>query len=213
MEDYRSVNTGILVVDDDQDLLNLLQHELTRAGYECLTAESALVAEEMLRLQAIDMVILDITMPGKSGMELLREINNQYPDIAVIMLTGETDVTIAVQAMRQGAHDYCTKPVGLPELIVRIEHAFARRSLVLQNRAQQQQLERLVDELKDRLDQRQRELEALNNMVRSHIFQGEPDRGALARFQETISIFSSELDGLATIVGLVPLAESDPDKK
>ena len=112
MEDYRSVNTGILVVDDDQDLLNLLQHELTRAGYECLTAESALVAEEMLRLQAIDMVILDITMPGKSGMELLRQINNQYPDIAVIMLTGETDVTIAVQAMRQGAHDYCTKSLS-----------------------------------------------------------------------------------------------------
>ena len=54
----------------------------------------------MLRLQAIDMVLLDIMIPGKSGMELLREIKNQYPDIAVIMLTGVTDVTVAVQAIR-----------------------------------------------------------------------------------------------------------------
>ena len=211
MEDYGLANVRILAVDDDQDMLDLLQHGLNRAGYQCLTAESAPVAEEMLRHQAIDMVLLDIMMPGKSGMELLREIKNQYPDIAVIMLTGDTDVTMAVQAMRQGAYDYCFKPVGLPELIVRVEHAFDRRALVLENQSQRHQLERLVDELTVRLAQRQRELEALNNMVRSHIFQGEPDRGALERFQETISIFSSELDGLATIVGLVPLGESNPE--
>ena len=213
MEDYGSVNARILAVDDDQDMRDLLQHGLNRAGYQCLTAESAPVAEEMLRLQAIDMVLLDIMMPGKSGMELLREIKNQYPDIAVIMLTGETDVTVAVQAMRQGAYDYCFKPVGLAELIVRVEHAFDRRALVLENRAQRQQLERFVDELKARLDQRQRELEALNNMVQSHMFQSESDRGTLARFQETLSTFSSELDGLATIIGVVPLAEGNPDKE
>ena len=211
MEDYGSVNARILAVDDEQHMRDLLQHGLNRAGYQCLTAERAPEAEEILRHQAIDMVLLDIIMPGKSGMELLREIKNQYPDIAVIMLTGDTDVTVAVQAMRQGAYDYCFKPVGLSELIVRVEHAFDRRALVLENQSQRHQLERLVDELNARLDQRQRELEALNNMIRSHIFQGEPDRGALARFQETISIFSSELDGLATIVGVVPLAESNPE--
>lgn len=211
MEDYGSVNARILAVDDDQDMRDLLQHGLNRAGYQCLTAESAPVAAEMLRLQAIDMVLLDIMMPGKSGMELLREIKKQYPDIAVIMLTGATDVTVAVHAMRQGAYDYCSKPVGLPELIVRVEHAFDRRALAFENQSQRHQLERIVDELNGRLDQRHRELEALNNMVRSHIFQGDPDRGALALFQETISTFSSELDGLAAIVGLVPLAESSPE--
>ena len=154
MRDYVSAGARILAVDDEQYMRDLLQDGLSRAGYPCLTAESAAVAEETLRLQAIDMVLLDIVMPGKSGMELLREIKNQYPDIAVIMLTGETDVIVAVQAMRQGAYDYCIKPVGLAELIVRVEHAYASRTLVLENRTQRQQLERLVDELKARLDQR-----------------------------------------------------------
>ena len=100
MKDSGPVSARILAVDDEQYMRDLLQDGLSRAGYQCLTAENALVAEEMLRLQAIDMVLLDIIMPGKSGMELLREIKNQYPDIAVIMLTGVTDVTVAVQAMR-----------------------------------------------------------------------------------------------------------------
>lgn len=67
-----------------------------------------------------DLVLLDITMPGKSGIEFLPEIKDNDPDVAVVMLTGIADVSVGVKAMREGAFDYVNKPVSLPDFIIRV---------------------------------------------------------------------------------------------
>ncbi len=120
----------ILAVDDEEGNREVLARGLEE--YECLTASNAEEAAKLLKAEEFELVLLDINMPGKSGIEFLREIKADYPDIAVVMLTGQMDLSTAVTAMREGAYDYVTKPVSLPELEIRIKHALSRRALVLQ---------------------------------------------------------------------------------
>ena len=152
----------ILVVDDEERMRELLERGLRRANYDCATASSPDHAARLLKQQdgKFDLVLLDIIMPGKSGIEYLPELTMQYSDMAVIMLTGVTDVSAAVRAMREGAYDYAIKPVNLGELAIRIETALARRALALENRLYQQRQEQLVNELDTRLEQRRREMTA-----------------------------------------------------
>ena len=199
----------ILVVDDEQSIREMLKAGLSRAGYECATAQSAADAAELLEIEHYDLVLLDINMPGKTGIEFLPEIKEQHPDVAVMMLTGEADVSLAVRSMREGAYDYALKPVGLAELVIRIEHALSRRALVLENRAYKDRLEKLVDELNARLEQRKRELGALNKLFQSHIGQEQIAQSAFLQLQGALTHFSSELEGLATIVGVAGDDEDD----
>ena len=197
----------ILAVDDEQSIRDVLKAGLTRAGYECITAESADYATLQLDQEAIDLVLLDINMPGKTGIEYLPELKERHPGVAVIMLTGETDISTAVRAMREGAYDYALKPVSFAELIIRIEHALSRQVLALENKTYQQRLEQMVDELNVQKRQRERELGALNRLFQSHIQQNETAQVALHNLQEALSTFTSELDGLATTVGISRQAE------
>jgi len=201
----------VLTVDDEQSIRDVLQTGLTRAGYDCITAESADYATLQLDRENIDLVLLDINMPEKSGTDYLPELKERHPDVAVIMLTGETDISTAVKAMREGANDYVQKPVSLSELAVRIEHALSRRALVLENRQYQQRLEQMVDELNVQKQQRERELGALNRLFQSHVQQNDTAQVALQNLQDALATFTSELDGLATTVGIPRQAEvSDP---
>lgn len=120
---------SILAVDDEANILEVLERGLAWAGYRCVTASSAGQAAQLLQQEAFALVLLDIMMPGKSGMELLSEINVQYPNTRVVMMTGVVDTAIAVKAMLGGALDYVTKPFDLDELITRVEHALARHAL------------------------------------------------------------------------------------
>ena len=127
---------SILAVDDDGDIRELLERRLDRAGYHCVTASSADQAAQLLQEEPFALVLLDIKMPRKSGMEFLPEIIAQYPQTGVVMMTGVADPFTAAKAMREGALDYVTKPFNLDELSGRIEHALAKRALSLQNRAE-----------------------------------------------------------------------------
>jgi DNA-binding NtrC family response regulator len=126
---------SILAVDDDANIQGILERRLTRAGYHYVTAYSADQAAQLLQGEAFALVLLDIRMPGKSGMQFLPEIIAQYPHTGVVMMTGVTDPYPAVKAMREGALDYVTKPFNLDELGIRVEHALAQRAPSLQNRA------------------------------------------------------------------------------
>ena len=137
----------ILAVDDEEYIRELLLAGLSEAGYECIDAPRADRATELLEQQEFDLALLDINMPGRSGMELLSDIKVRHPDVAVLMLTGDVEVTKAVSAMQQGAYDYVTKPVSMPELVTRIEHALSRRALALQNRTLLSRQEEIIDEL------------------------------------------------------------------
>ena len=87
---------AILIVDDEEAIRKLLERKLSSQGYLCQTASNADQALEKLRQHAIDLVILDIKMPGKSGVEALPEIRASYPDTAVIMATAITDASTAI---------------------------------------------------------------------------------------------------------------------
>ena len=115
----------ILVVDDDRLGREAVAAMLNRL-FECRTAESAEQAAIALRQEQFDLVLLDVNMPGKSGIEFLPEITRQYPDIPVVMLTGLADVSTAVKAMQEGAYDYAMKPITLGDVAVRIDSALAR---------------------------------------------------------------------------------------
>jgi putative two-component system response regulator len=132
---------SILVVDDEVNIREVLERWLARAGYHCVTASSADQAAQLLQQEPFALVLLDIIMPGKSGMEFLPEIIAQYPDTGVVMMTAVTDPAIAVKARGEGALDYVAKPINLDALSIRIEHALirmehavAQRTLILQNR-------------------------------------------------------------------------------
>jgi DNA-binding response OmpR family regulator len=104
-------------------------------------------------MQDFDLVIMDIKMPGMSGMEVLPKIITDHPDTCVIMLTAVSDVKTAVEAMKVGAFDYLTKPFNLDDLILRVERALERRRLVLENREYQRRLETKVQQQAGQLQQ------------------------------------------------------------
>ena len=192
----------ILIVEDEAHIREGLKRGMEWAGCEIATTPDAQSAEELLREKDFDLVLLDIIMPGKSGMDLLPEIRDQYPDVAVVMLTGVGDASTAVRAMREGAYDYATKPVTLAELVVRVEHALSRRDITLENQTYHLKLERLVSELNARLEQRQRELRALNKLFGSRVGQEEAVHAAYSQLEDSLASFTHELEGLATIVGM-----------
>src|SRR5215470_6861675 len=112
----------ILVVDDEKAILLLLKEALTQWGYQVSTASSAVEALEMLKNGLFDALISDIRMPDMSGLDLLREIRKQDETIEVVMMTGYPTIASAVQALKEGAYDYLSKPLILDEL----RHLMAR---------------------------------------------------------------------------------------
>ena len=137
---------GILIVDDEEVIRRLLRQRLLGEGYRCEEAGSAEQALDKLRSNAVELVILDIKMPGEFGTELLPEIKANYPDTAVIMATAIIDTRTVIQCMKEGAYDYITKPFNLDEVILSVDRALEKRRLELENRDYQQHLEQKVEE-------------------------------------------------------------------
>jgi len=153
----------ILIVDDEKDIRALLWQKLKIEGYQCEAAESADDALHKMESKPVDLVLLDIRMRGKSGVELLPEIRNSYPDTAVIMATVVSDINTAIQGMRQGAYDYLSKPFNLDEVVLSVKRALEKRRLELENRDYQQHMEQ---KLKQRTkENRQLFLGAMQSLV------------------------------------------------
>ncbi|MHB9111423.1 MAG: response regulator [Thermoleophilia bacterium] len=139
-------NTRILVVDDEATIREILQRTLESEGYQCGTASDAVEAMTLMDGCAMDLVLSDIMMPGKSGVELLQEIREKCPDTAVIMVTAVADTQTAINAMKQGASDYVTKPFNLVEVMLSVDRALEKKSLLLANRDYQMKLEDKVEQ-------------------------------------------------------------------
>ncbi len=123
----------MLVVDDDNLLRKLVTDQLSRSGFEAAPAASAQEAFEALKQKDYDVVLLDIQMPGLSGLDALREIRKMEDAPEVIMLTADTSLPTGLEAMRLGAYDYLTKPSTLDEMEAIIRKADEKRRLVRQN--------------------------------------------------------------------------------
>ena len=103
----------ILVVDDEQSVTDLLYEDLAGEGYNCAAVATGEDALMRLPVYKADVVLLDLRLPGVSGMDVLREIRSTCPRTAVIVITGVGDIETAVEAMKIGAMDYITKPFEL----------------------------------------------------------------------------------------------------
>lgn len=123
----------ILVVDDDRSVRNALRLNLGRNGYAVTLADHAEAALDALKKQAFDLLLTDVKMPGMSGHELLVRVQQQSPELPVVMMTGHGAVEDAVAAMRAGAADYVIKPVSRDELLVVLERAQRSQALELEN--------------------------------------------------------------------------------
>lgn len=121
----------VLVVDDETDFLKLIKRRLTRRNLDVDTAASGEEALKRLRKGNIDVVILDVRMPGLDGIETLKEIRKRFRKTAVIMLTGHGSMQSGIEGISHGAYDYILKPFSIDDLIERIraarEHAQLRR--------------------------------------------------------------------------------------
>lgn len=141
-----SMRETLLVVDDEAVVTSLLRVKLSREGHVCEEAHSAEQALHVLETNPIALVILDIKMPRKSGIELLPEIRSGYPDTAVVMGTAVRDIDAAIQCLKQGADDYICKPFNLEEISLAVQRALKIRRLKLKLREYQQYLEEKVGE-------------------------------------------------------------------
>lgn len=119
----------ILVVDDEPDLLELVAYNLRQAGHEVLTASDGVRALEMVRARAPDVIVLDVMMPGLSGLEVARRLRSQTgtASIPIVMLTARAEERHEIEGLQAGADDYVTKPFSMQVLLARV-HAVARRA-------------------------------------------------------------------------------------
>jgi len=118
----------VLLVDDELEFIDPLAQRLDARGFAVDTAVSADLALCIIKEKELDVVILDVLMPGKSGIEALKEIKQEKPLVEVIMLTGHATVETAIQGMKLGAFDYLMKPINIDDLVEKIKKSYARKS-------------------------------------------------------------------------------------
>lgn len=119
----------ILLVDDDAMALRVIGSALKERGHHLRTASNGLDALRCIEERMPDLVICDIQMPGMDGLTLLRTTRKGYPDMPIILVTGDRDVETAVAGFRSGASDYLKKPVDFRELLDCIHHIERRHSI------------------------------------------------------------------------------------
>ena len=134
------ISGNILVVDDERRQRETLAAVLTGWGHDVQQADSAAAALGLVAGRAVDLVLTDLRMPGQSGLDLLNECRRLRPDVAVVVMTAYGTIAGAVEAMRQGAADFLTKPIDLDQLEIVVGRALEMRRLVRENRALRRRL-------------------------------------------------------------------------
>jgi putative two-component system response regulator len=148
----------LLIVDDDEALRRWEERVVRDNGYSCDGAPDADAARERLLGDTYGLALLDVNMPGDSGIELLAQIRQEHPDVAVLMVTGEDSTELAMTAIELGAYGYMVKPVGSGELLINVANALHRRRRESHNR-------RVLDRLRSAVQKRTEELaEALQDV-------------------------------------------------
>jgi DNA-binding NtrC family response regulator len=123
----------ILIVDDEKSILDLLTMVFKKDGYRVVTNPGTAKAFELLAAEDVDLVISDIKMPQLDGMAFLKAVKRQRPDVPVIVITAFGSVKQAVEALKDGALDYVTKPFDIEELKILVAHGFEQRRLREEN--------------------------------------------------------------------------------
>lgn len=150
----------VLVVDDEAHLRQTFARILHQIGCEVTTATDGAEALQRLEATPYDLIYLDIRLPGMDGLQVLRQIHDRYPQLAVVLLTAHASISSAVEAVRLGATDYLIKPITPEALIARTRTILADQTAQHRRREIQEQIEALQAELKT-LDQAPAQMPAL----------------------------------------------------
>src|SRR5215212_1331798 len=204
----------VMVVDDDAVLRKLVSDQVARMGFDSAAAASGEEALDALSKSDFDVVLLDIRMPGLSGLDALREVRKLEDPPEVIMLTADTSLGTGLEAMRLGAYDYLTKPATLDEIEAVIRKADEKRRLVRQNASLKDAVRQPSEETQGSFVYRSKAMEGLvalaENAARADstvIITGESGTGkdVLARF---IHAHSSRADSPVISVNCAALPET-----
>ena len=131
---------SIMVVDDEKDIRQSLEGVLKDEGFQVHLAEDGAGALRLLEERAIDIILLDIWMPGMDGLEVLEKIKERERELPVIMISGHGTIETAVKATKLGAYDFIEKPLSLDKVILILNHALDQRSLAEENRALREEI-------------------------------------------------------------------------
>jgi two-component system response regulator PilR (NtrC family) len=132
----------ILAVDDEESIREFLEIMLKKEGYEVTTAKDGAEAIDVLKKKSFDMVISDLQMPNVTGMELLKHVKDNYPDLVFMIITAFGTTESAVEAMKLGAYDYITKPFKIDEVRIVIGNALRSKNLEVENRALKKEMQK-----------------------------------------------------------------------
>jgi DNA-binding NtrC family response regulator len=122
------LSTNVLLVDDEVPFVDTMTKRLTKRNLTILTAYSGPEALDVLKEKRVDVVILDVKMPGMDGIETLREIKKAYPLVEVVMLTGHATIETGIEGMKLGAFDYLMKPCDIEVLLAKVQEAKAKKA-------------------------------------------------------------------------------------
>lgn len=160
------INQRILVVDDEAQIRSLLTRLLEAQGYACSTAAGASEARRLLAADDFALVLSDVNMPDESGLDFEHEVLADYPDTAIVMVTGADDRRHAERALANGAYGYMLKPFKPNELLINVVNALRRRTLEIENRESRNRLEQTVLERTSTLRETIAQLESSESELR-----------------------------------------------
>jgi two-component system response regulator PilR (NtrC family) len=131
---------NVLIVDDEEVLQDVLTVLLRKEGLSTVSALSGEEGLEVLEREEVDLVLLDLMLPGMHGMEVLREIRRRWPELVVVVITAYSSIETAIEAMREGAFHYIPKPFKNEEVLLTIHKGLDQRRLTTENRSLREQL-------------------------------------------------------------------------
>jgi len=137
------MSTKVLLVDDEEEFVDVLSQRLEARGFAVNTAFNGDEAIAAIEEHDVDVVILDVQMPGRNGIDTLQEIKRLRPITEVIILTGHGTVETAIQGMKLGSYDYLMKPTNTEELVDKINRGHQRKK-DQEDRIRQAEVDRLV---------------------------------------------------------------------
>ena len=149
----------ILIVEDDPGVGRLLSETLSSEDFDCQNASTGEEALGLLERQVFDVVLSDLRMPGISGLDLLEEVRKTHRHLAFLMVTGVDDLSVAIQAMKEGADDYLVKPLQLETVVASVARALDKRRLELELEKYRQGLEEMVKQRTKQLETAMRRIE------------------------------------------------------
>ncbi len=137
------INIKLLIIDDEERFLKTTKALLDKKGWAIYTASDGLSGLEIMENKLIDVIILDVKMPGIDGVEVLRRIKTKYPLVEVIMLTGHSTTESAVQGLKLGAYDYLIKPCEISVLQEKVESAYDKKT-AMEEKIRQAKIDRII---------------------------------------------------------------------